>query len=328
MITRTWVAEDECGNTTTCSQVLLILDSEGPTFDQACPQDTEIECGSPIPMAPTLTASDNCGMASVTFSEESTFQPGSCQYTITRTWVAEDDCGNTTTCSQVITVSDTQAPVCPPEPADMQVACPDEVPTQGNMFAMDACQGQIMGLPASSISQGSGCVGDTIFVTQSWTFNDGCMNECVVDRVIAVVDDVPPMITTCPADITIAPEDSTEPEDTNGPAGASDNCGIEQVFYDDVIEQNPACIRRRWVAEDECGNTASCTQLIVVQGPCIVDLELTKDADLCVVQPGDNITFTITVTNNGEVSIGSLTIIDYIHNGPQETKEVLVKVRR
>ena len=49
---------------------------------------------------------------------------GGCEdeYTLTRTWTAEDNCGNTSSCSQVITVEDNTAPVitCP---VDETVEC-------------------------------------------------------------------------------------------------------------------------------------------------------------------------------------------------------------
>ncbi|MBC8644601.1 hypothetical protein H9W95_12705 [Flavobacterium lindanitolerans] len=63
------------------------------------------------PAAATLTATDACGSATVTFAETRT--DGACagSYTLTRKWTATDLCGNTAVHTRVVTVTDTQAPV-------------------------------------------------------------------------------------------------------------------------------------------------------------------------------------------------------------------------
>jgi len=62
------------------------------------------------------TATDNCD-ETVTITFNDSIDPGACpqEYTVTRTWTATDDCGNTSTCSRSITVQDNTAPVivCP-----------------------------------------------------------------------------------------------------------------------------------------------------------------------------------------------------------------------
>jgi hypothetical protein len=66
----------------------------------------------------TITATDNCGLDDIIFSESSTksSDPNSCNaynYTITRTWTAIDDNANTSSESQTIIVQDTDAPFNP-----------------------------------------------------------------------------------------------------------------------------------------------------------------------------------------------------------------------
>jgi len=72
-------------------------------------------------------ATDNCSMPSVTYAD--IIIPGSCaqEYTIARTWIGEDDCGNTATCVQTISVIDTTPPmaICPP---DITVECEADLP--------------------------------------------------------------------------------------------------------------------------------------------------------------------------------------------------------
>src|SRR5690606_5838122 len=71
---------------------------------------------------------DGCDATpTVTFVDATT--AGDCpqEYTINRTWMAVDDCGNSATCAQVIAVVDTEAPqvvpgTCPP---DITISCDD-----------------------------------------------------------------------------------------------------------------------------------------------------------------------------------------------------------
>ena len=110
-ITRTWTATDECDNSVNHVQIINVQDTIAPTFVEELPNDFDvtIEC-SQIPAAVTLTAIDNCGSATVTFSEST--QPGNCEnaYIITRTWTATDICNNTRTHIQTLNVNDTTPP--------------------------------------------------------------------------------------------------------------------------------------------------------------------------------------------------------------------------
>jgi hypothetical protein len=82
--------------------------------------------------------SDACGNVSITSTDASA--PGTCtnEYTLTRTFIATDACGNTATASQVITVEDNTAPVFTSVPA----CCYHRVSahsTFGTPTASDAC---------------------------------------------------------------------------------------------------------------------------------------------------------------------------------------------
>ena len=53
------------------------------------------------------TASDNCGEVTIEVSSETTAGDAAGNYTITRTFTATDDAGNSSSATQTITVQDT-----------------------------------------------------------------------------------------------------------------------------------------------------------------------------------------------------------------------------
>ena len=57
-ITRIWTATDNCGNTATASQSIVVGDNEAPIIG-TIPEDMTVECDD-IPAAPEVTISDNC----------------------------------------------------------------------------------------------------------------------------------------------------------------------------------------------------------------------------------------------------------------------------
>ncbi|MEZ4950504.1 MAG: hypothetical protein R2784_14125 [Saprospiraceae bacterium] len=46
-----------------------------------------------------------------------------------RFWTATDDCGNTNSVSQVITIQDSEAPILSNVPADVTIECDQPLPT-------------------------------------------------------------------------------------------------------------------------------------------------------------------------------------------------------
>src|SRR5213075_285232 len=72
-------------------------------------QVTPVDCPNSPVFTPPLV-SDACDASvDVTFSDVTT--PGTCAntYSVTRKWIATDDCGNTNTCSATIVVQDVTA---------------------------------------------------------------------------------------------------------------------------------------------------------------------------------------------------------------------------
>ena len=89
VITRTWTATDDCGNSAAATQMVTIADTTPPTIT-GVPTDTNISCEAGIP-GYSVGASDNCSTPSLSFSAVTN---GTCPTVITRIWTATDDCGN------------------------------------------------------------------------------------------------------------------------------------------------------------------------------------------------------------------------------------------
>src|SRR5206468_725349 len=136
-VTRTWTATDHCGNSSTASQTVHIVDTTAPVISGVGPAQT-IQC----PATPTFsspTATDACDpKPTLTFADVTT--PGSCPQAkdVTRTWTAKDPCGNTSTASQTVHVVDTTAPVISGVGAAQTIQCP-ATPSFSSPTATDAC---------------------------------------------------------------------------------------------------------------------------------------------------------------------------------------------
>lgn len=105
-IERTWTATDLDGNSSQCIQTITIADTLQPTL--ACPSDISIPFGGSIDTSATgrPTVSDNCSEEiDIKFSD---VEDGD---VIERTWQAEDQCGNLSTCVQTITMAPYTGPV-------------------------------------------------------------------------------------------------------------------------------------------------------------------------------------------------------------------------
>jgi hypothetical protein len=125
VITKTWTAEDGCGNTNTASQTITVIDITAPAITTPAGTSHTTNCPSePFFTAPTFT--DLC-KGPITPTSVLTTNVIGCTNVITKTWTAEDGCGNTNTASQTITVIDITAPaITTPAGTSHTTNCPSE----------------------------------------------------------------------------------------------------------------------------------------------------------------------------------------------------------
>jgi len=268
VITRTWTATDECGNTASCPQIITVTDTTGPTI--SCPLDTSVDCdGDTSPTGTgTATATDDCsGVASISHSDS--IAAGSCagNYVITRTWTATDGCGNSSSCDQTITVTDTHGPVvvCPADTA-VDCAATTQPAGTGSPTVSDDCSG-VASVSFSDVITPGSCAGNYV-ITRTWSAVDGCGNASnTCNQTITVTDLTGPTI-SCPADVGVDCAATTQPAGT-GTATAVDDCsGVASISFSDAVAAGSCAgnyvITRTWTATDNCGNSSSCDQVITI----------------------------------------------------------------
>ncbi|HZV68023.1 MAG TPA: hypothetical protein VFG10_00685, partial [Saprospiraceae bacterium] len=323
-VTRTYVATDECGNSASCNQIITVFDNSTPSI--TCPTNITVQCASQVPAAnpASIITTDNCGgVVTVTTIGPDVISNQTCtnRFILTRTYRATDACGNSATCAQTITVFDNSTPsiTCP---TNITVQCASLVPAANpaSVITSDNCGGIATVTTAGPDVITNQTCANRFTITRTYRSTDECGNSATCSQTITVNDNTAPAI-TCPANMTVAFGASTLPANTGNPTGA-DNCTGAPVFTssDVVIQGNcpeDFTINRTWTATDVCGNSATCLQAIFVDGNCLVDLSLVKilNPNQGTVEGGDNISFTITVTNDGQGDVSSVTITDYIPIG-------------
>jgi hypothetical protein len=107
---RTWTATDECGNVSSCDQTITILDTTPPVL--TCGDDVSVNadaggCDALVALTPP-TATDNCDLDVEFTAVRSDGLTLADPYTgtVIVTWTGSDDCGNSSTCEQVVSVSE------------------------------------------------------------------------------------------------------------------------------------------------------------------------------------------------------------------------------
>ncbi|MFT5129735.1 MAG: hypothetical protein ACI8W8_003364, partial [Rhodothermales bacterium] len=110
---------------------------------------------------------------------------------------------------------------------------------------------------SDQVLDGQGCGS----ILRTWSVFDDCGNSATCEQRIFIVDTTPPEI-TCPPDIIVSCNEPTPPGHTRFPI-ASDNCGPPSLSFSDSTDNG--IIYRRWTATDCGGNTAECTQQILVR---------------------------------------------------------------
>ena len=259
----TFTYTDCANNTADWLYTYTINDNIAPVAPSA-PDNIAYECLDDVPVPGNLTAIDNCSGNITVAGVDNVNTSNPCNVTIIRTWTFTDTCNNTSSVSQVITVSDTESPVAPDAPADMTYECIDDIPTSGNLTAVDNCVGNITVAGVDSIDNTNPC---NVIVTRTWTFTDDCNNSSWVSQIITVIDTTAPVLTS-DLDRELSVSCASIPDVPN--LEFEDNCASNvNVVFDETNTFSETILTdyeiiRTWTVSDACGNENTYTQTLQV----------------------------------------------------------------
>nr|WP_246013981.1 gliding motility-associated C-terminal domain-containing protein [Flavobacterium dankookense] len=200
-ITRTWDVTDANGNAApTQTQIITVVDNAGPVLTSTIDLKLQVNCAS-IPDAPEPVFVDNCsGVITVAFEETQTEVINN-QYSITRTWIAKDACGNASEEIEQVIYVDVIAEIVATENSEIcnaaefdVIELPEELPagtpTGGTWINVD----NVAGLTGTTFSPYNGGtlvpVGNYTF---SYVYNDGTACPSRVNVIINVNDICKPL---------------------------------------------------------------------------------------------------------------------------------------
>jgi len=240
--------------------------------------NTTIECDeSNLPAnTGTSTASTTCGSGGLNVTYSDATAAGSCAQasTITRTWTATDNCGNSENFNQTITIQDNTAPTISCPATQTQTATNGVDVSLADYTSMatisDNCSanGNITVTQSPAIGSNE-TIGST---TVTLTATDECGNSSNCNFSVTITDGSSITWTNQPANTTIECDASNLPANT-GTATASTTCtasgGGTTVTYSDATAAgscaNASTITRTWTATDNCGNSENFDQTITIQ---------------------------------------------------------------
>ncbi|MFN5355782.1 MAG: hypothetical protein ACK5CT_04135, partial [Bacteroidota bacterium] len=272
VVNRTFTFTDNCGNSSTCTQVITINDNIAPIISG--PADANLGCNPTIPAADLslITASDNC-IGSVVKSVEADVITGGCDKTLTRRYLATDACGNVADHIQTFTYRvDLSAPVltnsnasvtnggsadlgCNPGAQDIEDAF-------GTVTASDDCDAAVAVIITDGTIVSNGCLRSK---TRSWSASDICSNNTsAFSYTVNWKEDTQAPLIILNGTQGATPDLGCNPttqeiEDALGSASVADNCDNLSVSSNDGADQINGCSysrTRTFTAQDECGNNA------------------------------------------------------------------------
>jgi hypothetical protein len=249
-------AVDLCDNVSRDSTVIIVRDTRAPQFTFV-PADSTVLCNQSLPEVVYPVAEDNCDTA-VVITLTTTETEGDCEseYTLVRTFRANDNCGNFAEHIQYIHVVDTIAPTFPEQITTFTYTCGEEAPLVTPVVVENCGAAELTSNDGPWLEDN--CLG---YFIRTWTAEDACGNSTTLQQIINKIDTVRPTIV---ASITA----SRPCDDYNvALATASDNCDeeVNLTFVDVPVSGGCAGkLLRTYTATDDCGNVAEFFQIITL----------------------------------------------------------------
>ena len=294
VVSRVYSISDACGNTSTYTQTINVMDTTAPvitgtasvvTVEGCSAQAAPAKITTPAGLAALgLTVTDNCtGSASLTVTSNDV-ATGSCPIIVTRVYRIADVCGNASTFTQTINITDTTAPVIVGTLNTLNIegcsatSAPAAANTVGALEAMgvsisDNCSADgEMTVTSSDVSQG-GC---SAIVTRTYRITDKCGNPITAVQTIRVNDVTPPSVSGtlntfavegCSAADAVAAVTTVSGLEAMG-VSITDGCTTDVNLLVTSTQTStgtcPIVVTRVYQVTDACGNSVNLTQAIRV----------------------------------------------------------------
>ena len=292
--TVSYTVTDGAGNSSSCSFDVWIKDLNKPVVTSGCPTDVTMVndpgmCSAAVTI-PKLVVSDPCNEGYTVNNSFNNTDNASGTYPVgitTVNWTVTDASGNTTICTQKVTITDIQKPLitCPANVT--QTALPGNCSLSNviipNPVATDNCSvvAQIWTMSGATVGSspltGINVVGGQTFnvgiTTVTYTAIDGAGNTASCSFDVRIKDLVKPVLTSgCPADITA----STDPGICSALVTVpkllvNDPCNEGYTVInsfnntDDGTGTYPVGVTTvNWTITDASGNSTTCVQKITV----------------------------------------------------------------
>lgn len=262
ILTRDWIATDECGNSATHTSMISVEDHTPPTFS-TFPLNLDyytVPCEFPceFPMNANVEVADNCGIA--TYTCEASWILNPCTRIKRVSCIGEDAAGNTATQYFDETYYDNAAPVLSDAPDDLSIDCQTPVPTPGNVDVTEPCEV----LSSATLNVGYFTLHGLSVIVRTWTATDQCGQTSGVVQTITLTDTTPPTLYNIPSDTTVNCDADAVPSNVH----ADDDCGsvtiINTVLRSDGDCSDNFTLVKTWTATDSSGLTTSAQSTVVV----------------------------------------------------------------
>ncbi len=320
-IVRTWEVVPTCGATLTYTQTITLDDPDLPEFPDG-PADETFDCHLDVPAIEDLEWIDDCDGSGFVAGTETGTVDACTGGELIRTWEYTDECGNTGSFEQTITVN----PVPDVDwtstlPEDISVQCGElidpAVPLNYSNDAVSACLEQGV---AVAVEEGELLVcGDQIIRT--WEVVPDCGATLTHTQTITLEDTELPVFINPPGDATY--DCAADVPDASALMW-EDNCDgdgmvdpVETGTIDDCLGGE---IMRTWEYTDACDNTATHIQTITVNPVPDIMWTSSLPADISV-QCGEAIDPPVDLNYSNE---GVSTCLEEGSVSPMEEGELLV----
>ena len=283
------VSTDTCMGVSTCSLDIIVLDENDPTI--ICPMPLDVFIGNPNHLdvveiwQESVTRMDPCSSNLSTMSDLNedriNFECDSF-FIIPVIFEGFDGCGNTSSCSTQLNVTNELAPVVTCD-ENFTIDCDADLEVVQDTFLIQfedisSFDEDVTVEEGSNIEDIIGLMcGEA--VTVNFVVIDGCERATNCSSVITIQDTMAPRQDPCPEPLIINAVDDNTRDDIvawlEAIPDAEDNCSIVDnvVDFDTLLLQDlcawPDTVTVSFIASDRCGNSSFCESQLFVQSNAV-----------------------------------------------------------